>query len=815
LPTNMVWVSGSNALWNFTLLSNYDYDFRASLSGAPDGSTTYLTGLVNIKQIQSAQITVNKTFSPAGCASGGTFQITPGFYTGSTNTVYPGSTIANNLIGTNYTLGSVSIPAPATAYTISNSDGGGAVMNVASNQSKTFNINYSCPAVVAPAPTLTANPTSVTSDQSSTLTWTPGVLGVPTSCTASAVPATIQWGGTTNPSVAGGNKVITNITQTTTYTINCTNTGGTGTANATVTVLAPPTLSNAGGAACGGNVNLSWTAVSGATAYKIYRNGSLVTSVAGTTYIDTAPAVSTSYNYTIKATNGTIDSADSNTVAITSSVACPVNVVPTVTSPTATSITSTGATLGANITSAGVPATLTARGTCWGTMASPSLTNGATCLADGLTATGIFTQIRTGMSAGTSYNYQGYATNSTGTGYSGNATFTTSLANAVPTVTSPTATSITSTGATLGANITSAGVPATLTARGTCWATTANPIIGGVGVTCLADGLTATGVFTHARTGMSAGIFYHYQGYATNSTGTGYSGDATFTTTANPVINVTQSPVSGGSWSFSGPGGTFSGASNSVTPGIYTLAIPTPPSWYTYTSSDCSPPLVTGCNTINAVAGSTYTFAINYTIIPAFNYSLSAQNVSVFQGQPGSSGVTETYISGTAEGVNISAAGFPAGVSNISYPGQGCTPDCPASVNFTVGGSVLPGPYPITVTGTSITTSVVKSAPAFTLTVVAPPSVGCSVSSNPLSSAVVGQTVTWSDGCVPAGVPPCTYSWSGTDIPGGSTGAVNTYTFTYQTTGTKSITATATCSGVSNSGSASITVGVKPSFKEF
>jgi hypothetical protein len=85
----------------------------------------------------------------------------------------------------------------------------------------------------------------------------------------------------------------------------------------------------------------------------------------------------------------------------------------TLTSPTATSILATTATLGANITSNG-GATLTARGTCWGTTTPPT-TN---CLAAGGTGTGIFTQARTGLTAGTKLYYRGYATNSMGTGYS-------------------------------------------------------------------------------------------------------------------------------------------------------------------------------------------------------------------------------------------------------------------------------------------------------------------------------------------------------------------------------------------------------------
>lgn len=94
----------------------------------------------------------------------------------------------------------------------------------------------------------------------------------------------------------------------------------------------------------------------------------------------------------------------------------------------------------------------------------------------------------------------------------------------VPTLTSPTASAITNTTATLGANVTSNG-GGTLTARGTCWGTTAAPT-----ANCVAEGGTATGVFTQARTGLTAGTLLYYRGYATNSAGTAYSPDGSFYT---------------------------------------------------------------------------------------------------------------------------------------------------------------------------------------------------------------------------------------------------------------------------------------------
>jgi hypothetical protein len=199
---------------------------------------------------------------------------------------------------------------------------------------------------------------------------------------------------------------------------------------------------------------------------------------------------------------------------------CAANGVPVLSSPTATSVTQTSATLGANVTSLGVPASITARGTCWGTSNNPT-TN---CAAASGTTTGVFTHSRTGLTPGTTYYYRGYATNATGTGYSPSSSFSTDAGNAVPTVTSPTASSITANSATLGANVTSLGVPASITARGTCWGTSNNPT-----TNCAAASGTSTGAFSHTRTGLTGGTTYYYRGYATNATGTGYSPSSSFT----------------------------------------------------------------------------------------------------------------------------------------------------------------------------------------------------------------------------------------------------------------------------------------------
>ncbi len=99
-----------------------------------------------------------------------------------------------------------------------------------------------------------------------------------------------------------------------------------------------------------------------------------------------------------------------------------------------------------------------------------------------------------------------------------------------PTVTTTTITDITATTATGGGNVTADG-GAAVTARGICWGMAANPTIGGSHTT---NG-TGTGAFISAMTGLTQNTIYHVRAYATNSAGTAYGDDRTFTTATTPA----------------------------------------------------------------------------------------------------------------------------------------------------------------------------------------------------------------------------------------------------------------------------------------
>lgn len=101
-----------------------------------------------------------------------------------------------------------------------------------------------------------------------------------------------------------------------------------------------------------------------------------------------------------------------------------------------------------------------------------------------------------------------------------------------PTVTTNTSiTSITCSTAVSGGDVTSDG-GATVTARGVCWNTSTNPTTSNSKTT---DG-TGTGAFTSNITGLTTGTTYYVRAYATNSVGTSYGSNVTFTSDRRIMI---------------------------------------------------------------------------------------------------------------------------------------------------------------------------------------------------------------------------------------------------------------------------------------
>jgi Protein of unknown function (DUF1566) len=97
--------------------------------------------------------------------------------------------------------------------------------------------------------------------------------------------------------------------------------------------------------------------------------------------------------------------------------------------------------------------------------------------------------------------------------------------NTVPSVTTTAVTDITQTTATSGGNVTSDG-GASVTARGVCWSLSSSPTTADSHTT---DG-SGTGVFVSNLTGLTANTLYYVKAYSTNSVGTSYGNQMSFTT---------------------------------------------------------------------------------------------------------------------------------------------------------------------------------------------------------------------------------------------------------------------------------------------
>ena len=220
--------------------------------------------------------------------------------------------------------------------------------------------------------------------------------------------------------------------------------------------------------------------------------------------------------------------------------------LPTVTTDSVDAVTDTTATCGGTVTADG-NAAVTMRGVCWSTLPNPTVSDSHT---DDGTGLGIFNSSMTGLTSGTIYYVRAYATNSAGTAYGTTRTFTTRIS----VITTPVS-GITSTTVVCGGTVNSAG-NAEVTMRGVCWDTLPAPTLSG---SHTSDG-TGAGTFTSHITGLTPGVTYYVRAYATNSVGTVFGQDITFSTadttptvTTKAISFLTDtSAVSGGNVTFDG-----------------------------------------------------------------------------------------------------------------------------------------------------------------------------------------------------------------------------------------------------------------------
>jgi hypothetical protein len=226
-----------------------------------------------------------------------------------------------------------------------------------------------------------------------------------------------------------------------------------------------------------------------------------------------------------------------------------VSTLPSVITTVISGISTTSASGGGNVTDDG-GSTVTARGICWSTSSTPTLLSFTTIDASG---TGNYYSILTNLSLSTTYYVRAYASNSIGVAYGSEVSFTT--ASTIPAFSVPVlgTMAVTLNSATIasGGGYISFDGGSVVTARGVCYSTSQNPTT--------ADNISNDGMgpgfFLSTVSNLSGcNVTYYARAYATNSSGTGYGNQVSFTTGLAPfgvstsfVDNITSnSAICGG-----------------------------------------------------------------------------------------------------------------------------------------------------------------------------------------------------------------------------------------------------------------------------
>ncbi|TRW96441.1 fibrobacter succinogenes major paralogous domain-containing protein [Flavobacterium gawalongense] len=203
--------------------------------------------------------------------------------------------------------------------------------------------------------------------------------------------------------------------------------------------------------------------------------------------------------------------------------------LPIISTLTVTKSGTTTASSGGNISSDGGE-NITSRGVVWNTSQNPTIVNSKTIDGIGI---GNFNSAITGLLANTTYYFRAYATNSVGTAYGNEITYITSAISTLPTLTTSSISNITASTAISGGNITSDG-GSTIINRGIAWSINQNPIVTN-SKTINGNGV---GVFSSSITNLTANTTYYIRAYATNSIGTAYGSQVSFTTTSNSIATT-------------------------------------------------------------------------------------------------------------------------------------------------------------------------------------------------------------------------------------------------------------------------------------
>lgn len=205
--------------------------------------------------------------------------------------------------------------------------------------------------------------------------------------------------------------------------------------------------------------------------------------------------------------------------------ATPVSIA-SVSTAAVTNVSSNSVESGGTVTNAGnLPVSHV--GVCWATHAGPTIGDSVTAAIFGSPN---FTVTVNTLYANTTYYLRAYAENEAGTGYGNELSFTTSPG--MPSVTTSDITDNQSLQAVTGGHVLNDG-GATITATGVCWSTNPEPTILDAHII---NANPDTGTFVDTIPNLALTTYY-VRAFATNSYGTGYGNEVSFTVSATGAVS--------------------------------------------------------------------------------------------------------------------------------------------------------------------------------------------------------------------------------------------------------------------------------------
>lgn len=180
---------------------------------------------------------------------------------------------------------------------------------------------------------------------------------------------------------------------------------------------------------------------------------------------------------------------------------------------------------------------VTKYGFCWGKQENPELSTAESCNFGDCAAAADMNYTAKLLDANTTYYVRAYAENSEGISYSNQLRFTTEETAQKPEVETGKADNVKSSQADVAGKILKIGDKKGIIQHGHVWSRSANPTIDNqktqLGNTTVAGGFVST------LTGLEPNMTYHVRAYATNSIGTSYGEEVTFTTIPDIVTMTT------------------------------------------------------------------------------------------------------------------------------------------------------------------------------------------------------------------------------------------------------------------------------------